>query len=90
MLKANPGAAVTIEGHTDAKGADAYNQTLSEQRAASVKQWLVANAQVNGANISTRGWGKSKPVTHNAKPDGSDDPEGRAKNRRVQIIVRKG
>jgi outer membrane protein OmpA-like peptidoglycan-associated protein len=90
VLKANPGAAVTIEGHTDAKGADAYNQTLSEQRAASVKQWLVANAQVNGATISTRGWGKSKPVTHNAKPDGSDDPEGRAKNRRVQIIVRKG
>lgn len=90
VLKANPGAAVTIEGHTDAKGADAYNQTLSEQRAASVKQWLVANAQVNGATIATRGWGKSKPVTHNAKPDGSDDPEGRAKNRRVQIVVRKG
>jgi outer membrane protein OmpA-like peptidoglycan-associated protein len=90
VLKANPGAAVTIEGHTDAKGADAYNQTLSEQRAASVKQWLVANAQVNGATIATRGWGKSKPVTHNTKPDGSDDPEGRAKNRRVQIIVRKG
>ncbi len=38
VLKANPGAAVTIEGHTDAKGAEAYNQTLSEQRAASVKQ----------------------------------------------------
>jgi len=90
VLKANPGAAVTIEGHTDAKGADAYNQTLSEQRAASVKQWLVANARLNGANISTRGWGKSKPVTHNAKPDGSDDPDGRAKNRRVQVIVRKG
>jgi len=90
VLKANPSASVTIEGHTDAKGADAYNQTLSEQRAASVKQWLVANAQVNGTNISTRGWGKSKPVTHNTKPDGSDDPEGRAKNRRVQVIVRKG
>ena len=90
ILKANPGASVTIEGHTDAKGADAYNQTLSEQRAASVKQWLVANAQLTGANISTRGWGKTKPITHNAKPDGSDDPEGRAKNRRVQIVVRKG
>lgn len=90
VLKANPGAAVTIEGHTDAKGADAYNQTLSEQRAASVKQWLVANAQVNGAAIATRGWGKTKPVTHNTKPDGSDDPEGRAKNRRVEIVVRKG
>lgn len=89
VLKANSGAAVTIEGHTDAKGADAYNQTLSEQRAASVKQWLVTNAQVGGANITTRGLGKSKPIAYNTKPDGSDDPEGRAKNRRVQIIVRK-
>ncbi len=89
VLKANPGASVAIEGHTDAKGADAYNQTLSEQRAASVKQWLVTNAQVNGATISTRGWGKSKPAAQNTRPDGSDDPEGRAKNRRVQIIVRK-
>jgi outer membrane protein OmpA-like peptidoglycan-associated protein len=90
VLKANPGAQVAIEGHTDGKGADAYNQTLSEQRAASVKQWLVANAQVDGANIATRGWGKTKPVAHNTKPDGSDDPEGRAKNRRVGIVVRKG
>lgn len=88
--KANPGAAVTIEGHTDARGADAYNQTLSEQRAASVKQWLVANAQISGPTIATRGWGKSKPVAQNTKPDGSDNPEGRAKNRRVQVVVRKG
>lgn len=90
VLKGHPGAKVAIEGHTDGKGADAYNQTLSEQRAASVKQWLVANAQVDGAGIATRGWGKTKPVAHNSKPDGSDDPEGRAKNRRVEIVVRKG
>jgi outer membrane protein OmpA-like peptidoglycan-associated protein len=90
VIKANPDAKVAIDGHTDGKGADAYNQTLSEQRAASVKQWLVTNAQVNGAAIATRGWGKTKPVTHNTKPDGSDDPEGRAKNRRVEIVVRKG
>jgi outer membrane protein OmpA-like peptidoglycan-associated protein len=90
VLKANPGAKVTIEGHTDGRGADDYNQKLSEARAASVKQWLVANAQASGANIATRGWGKSRPVAHNAKPDGSDDPEGRAKNRRVAIVVHKG
>lgn len=89
VLKANPSAKVAIEGHTDGKGADAYNQTLSEQRAAAIKQWLVTNAQVGGGNITTRGWGKTKPVSHNSKPDGSDDPEGRAKNRRVEIIVRK-
>jgi outer membrane protein OmpA-like peptidoglycan-associated protein len=90
LLKANPGAAVAIEGHTDGKGADDYNQKLSEARAASIKGWLVANAQVNGASVTTRGWGKTKPVAHNTKPDGSDDPEGRAKNRRVEIVVRKG
>jgi outer membrane protein OmpA-like peptidoglycan-associated protein len=90
VVKANPGAKVAIEGHTDGKGADAYNQTLSEQRAAAVKAWLVASAQVEAAGITTRGWGKTKPIAHNAKPDGSDDPEARAKNRRVEIIVRKG
>lgn len=90
VLSANPGAKVAIEGHTDGKGADAYNQMLSEQRAAAVKRWLVTNAQQAGANITTRGWGKSKPIAHNARPDGLDDPEGRAKNRRVEIIVRKG
>jgi outer membrane protein OmpA-like peptidoglycan-associated protein len=90
VLAANPGAKVAIDGHTDAKGADAYNQTLSEQRAASIKQWLVANAKVDGANVTTRGWGQTKPVAHNTRPDGSDDPDGRAKNRRVEIVVRKG
>jgi outer membrane protein OmpA-like peptidoglycan-associated protein len=89
VLKANPTARVSIEGHTDGRGADDYNQKLSETRAASVKQWLVGNAQVNGANVSTRGWGKTKPVAPNAKPNGADDPEGRAKNRRVEIVVRK-
>ncbi len=90
VLGANSSAKVAIEGHTDGKGADAYNQTLSEQRAASVRQWLVTNAKLNAANITTKGWGKTKPVAHNTKPDGSDDPEGRAKNRRVEIVVRKG
>jgi outer membrane protein OmpA-like peptidoglycan-associated protein len=90
VLNANPGAKVAIEGHTDGRGADDYNQKLSEARAASVKHWLVTNAQANGANIATRGWGKTKPIAHNAKPDGADDPEGRAKNRRVEIVVRKG
>ena len=90
VIRGNPGAKVAIDGHTDAKGADAYNQKLSEARAASVKQWLVANAQVDAATISTRGLGRTKPIAPNAKPDGTDDPQGRARNRRVEIVVRKG
>ncbi|HUP00571.1 MAG TPA: OmpA family protein [Gemmatimonadota bacterium] len=89
VLKAHPAAKTTIEGHTDGKGTDAYNQTLSEQRAQSVKQFLVG-AGAAAANITARGMGETKPVAHNTKPDGSDDPEGRAKNRRVEIVVRTG
>ena len=89
VLKSYPKAQVSIEGHTDGKGNDSYNQALSERRAAAVARWLIAHADLNGANIHTRGWGRTKPVAPNTKPDGSDDPEGRARNRRVEIVVTK-
>ena len=77
---------VSIEGHTDAKGTDEYNRALSEQRAATVKQWLVARGAVpDGARVV--GYGEKKPVAPNEKSDGSDDPEGRQKNRRVEIVI---
>jgi outer membrane protein OmpA-like peptidoglycan-associated protein len=75
-----------IEGHTDAKGTDAYNQTLSEKRARTVKDWLVARGAVAAAT-PVQGWGKRRPVAPNAKPDGSDDPAGRQKNRRVEVVL---
>jgi outer membrane protein OmpA-like peptidoglycan-associated protein len=80
---------VIIVGHTDAKGTDAYNQTLSQRRANSVRDWLVKDAGLSGVRFETSGVGARKPVAPNAKPDGSDDPEGRQKNRRVEITVRK-
>ena len=89
ILKSYPKAQVAIEGHTDGKGNDAYNQTLSEKRATTVADWLIKNGGVNGANLRTRGWGKTKPVAPNTEPDGSDNPDGRAKNRRVEITVTK-
>lgn len=81
---------VRIEGHTDAKGDDAYNQALSERRAQSVKSWLAGKGGLDEFEFSASGKGESQPVAPNAKPDGSDDPEGRQKNRRVEIVVRKG
>ncbi len=90
VIKGHPDAQVTIEGHTDGKGTDAYNNALSEKRAASVKTWLTTTGQANAAKILTRGLGRTKPIAHNTRPDGSDDPEGRAKNRRVEIVVKKG
>ena len=81
--------AVRIEGHTDSKGNDAYNQKLSERRAASVKTWFAVKEGLSKVQFATQGFGAKKPVASNAKPDGSDDPEGRQKNRRVEIIIKK-
>lgn len=80
---------VRVEGHTDAKGTDAYNQRLSERRAAAVKAWLVANGGVRAATMTTKGFGARRPAAPNTKPDGSDDADGRQRNRRVEIIVQK-
>jgi outer membrane protein OmpA-like peptidoglycan-associated protein len=84
-----PSSPIQIEGHTDGKGTHPYNMKLSENRADAVKAWLVKNASVAGSRISTRGWGETKPIAPNKKPDGSDDPEGRQKNRRVEIVLTK-
>lgn len=79
-------ASITVEGHSDSVGNDRYNQTLSERRASAVREWL-AKHNVN-APIETRGWGESKPVVPNTNNDGTDHPQNRAKNRRVEIIVK--
>jgi len=77
-----------IEGHTDGKGTDAYNQKLSQRRAESVRQWFVGHG-LGSLNLSVAGYGATKPVAANTKPDGTDDPEGRKKNRRVEIVIGK-
>jgi len=87
ILKSYPISKVKIEGHADAKGSDEYNQKLSERRAQTVAQWLMANAGIDASRVKTRGWGKSKPIAPNTNLDGSDNPEGRAKNRRVEITL---
>ena len=86
VLGSYPRATATIDGHTDGKGADQYNQRLSERRADSVRRWLAANGVAT--QMTSRGWGRTKPVAPNTKPGGSDDPEGRQKNRRVEILVK--
>jgi len=76
-----------IEGYTDSKGTKHYNRILSLRRADAVKTWLVEKGGVTGVKIVTKGCGASKPVAPNTHPDGTDNPEGRARNRRVEIYV---
>jgi outer membrane protein OmpA-like peptidoglycan-associated protein len=77
---------VVIDGHTDAIGDDSSNQRLSEQRAASVREALAAKLGA-GFTFRTAGYGETRPAAPNTRPDGSDDPDGRAQNRRVALTV---
>jgi outer membrane protein OmpA-like peptidoglycan-associated protein len=75
-----------VEGHTDAVGGADYNQTLSEARATTVRDWLVLHKALP-AGTPIKGYGKTRPVAPNAHPDGSDDPAGRQRNRRVEVVL---
>ena len=88
IVQRYPQGRVLVEGHTDGLGPEAYNLQLSNRRAESVKSWLVGHGVAAG-RIDTRGCGMSRPVAPNTNPDGSDNPTGRAKNRRVEITVSK-
>jgi len=71
-----------ITGHTDSQGSDVYNQSLSEKRAASVRAFMIMHGS-DANRLSTEGYGERKPIADNGTK------EGRAKNRRVEITVKK-
>jgi outer membrane protein OmpA-like peptidoglycan-associated protein len=75
---------VTIAGHTDNHGEPPYNQDLSERRAEAVRSALASHLG-DGFTFEVAGHGESQPVAPNEHEDGSDNPEGRALNRRVEI-----
>jgi outer membrane protein OmpA-like peptidoglycan-associated protein len=80
ILQAYPGLKVQVEGYTDSVGGDDYNQKLSENRAAAVRDFLTSQG-VSSGNITSQGFGKSNPVADNATAS------GRAQNRRVNMVV---
>jgi outer membrane protein OmpA-like peptidoglycan-associated protein len=77
---------LTIAGHTDSVGSEEANQRLSEERALSVQAALKGHG-VGEARMEVLGLGETRPVAPNARPDGADDAEGRARNRRVEILI---
>lgn len=78
---------VLVVGHTDAIGDEASNLALSRRRAQAVADWLQQHAAVDPARLRLAGIGEAQPVAPNTHPDGSDHPEGRARNRRVDILM---
>jgi len=79
LLKDNPGLNVSIEGHTDNTGTPEHNKTLSQQRAQSVVAELTKSG-IDGKRLAAAGWGQQKPIADNTTE------QGRAKNRRVEIV----
>jgi OOP family OmpA-OmpF porin len=80
VMKANPTVRVELHGHTDSVGSDAYNQALSERRANAVRDYLVSKG-IDSNRLTVKGLGEEDPVATNATP------EGRAKNRRVELNI---
>ncbi|OHE55746.1 MAG: hypothetical protein A2Z47_13840 [Thermodesulfovibrio sp. RBG_19FT_COMBO_42_12] len=81
FVKKYPGFKIGIEGHTCSIGTEEYNQVLSERRANAVKNYLVKEGQIDAKRITTIGKGESNPAAPN------DTSKGRAKNRRVEILI---
>jgi OOP family OmpA-OmpF porin len=82
LLNKAPGLRLLIEGHTDASGDPAWNETLSKRRAAAVLQYLLVKGKLPADRLESRGFGSSRPVASNQTPG------GRALNRRVALIIR--
>jgi outer membrane protein OmpA-like peptidoglycan-associated protein len=80
IVLAHPGLKLEVEGYTDSVGSETFNQQLSEQRATTVRQYLIAQGLPENS-ISSRGFGETAPIASN------DTPQGRQQNRRVEIIV---
>lgn len=88
FLNEYPNIEIEMSAHTDSKGSDEYNMTLSDNRARSVMEYIISKG-ISKTRIISQGYGETKPVAENANPDGTDNPEGRQLNRRVEFKILK-
>ena len=86
LLKDDAGKSLRITGHADALGTEDYNLALSARRAYSVRDRLI-ELGVPASQIITEGFGESVPLAANIREDGTDNPEGRSRNRRTEIFL---
>ena len=86
ILIDNPEISIELSSHTDSVDTDAYNQRLSQRRAESAVNYII-QAGISPTRIIAKGYGESQPIALNTNPDGTDNPEGRQKNRRTEFKV---
>jgi outer membrane protein OmpA-like peptidoglycan-associated protein len=80
IVSGHPGLRLDIEGHTDSVGTDEYNQKLSENRSAAVRDYLTQQGMA-AASVTAKGLGENQPIANN------DTADGRQKNRRVELVI---
>lgn len=86
ILREAPDIIIELSSHTDSKGDDAYNIELSQKRAESVINYLIKKG-IDKNRLVAKGYGETRPIAPNENPDGSDNPEGRQKNRRTEFRI---
>ncbi|WP_218588636.1 OmpA family protein [Marivita hallyeonensis] len=82
-------ADILIRGHTDSKGDESYNLQLGQRRADAVAQALTQRFGIDDGRLKTESLGEGAPVAPNVTPEGRDNPIGRQKNRRVEVLLRR-
>jgi outer membrane protein OmpA-like peptidoglycan-associated protein len=87
ILLANPTLVIELSAHTDSRGTDEYNELLSEKRAQSMKEFLQNYREINPKRLKAKGYGEFVPIVPNENPDGTDNPEGRQRNRRCEFKI---
>ncbi len=86
LMLENPRIIVEISSHTDSVSSDEFNMKLSQKRAESVVKYLISKG-IEKERLVAKGYGETKPIAPNTNPDGSDNPEGRQKNRRTEFRI---
>jgi len=86
ILHDKPGIRIEISAHTDNKGNNSYNQELSQKRAESVMNYIISKG-IDQKRLEAVGYGESRPIEPNEFEDGNDNPEGRSRNRRVEMKI---
>ena len=86
ILSDNPEITIELSSHTDSVASEKYNQWLSQKRAEAAVAYIISQG-VNKSRLTAKGYGESRPIAPNTNPDGTDNPEGRQKNRRTELKI---
>ena len=87
VLRSNPTLKIELSAHTDSRGTDEYNETLSQRRAEAIRFYLIDNKKIYPERLKSKGYGEYVPVAANENADGTDNPEGRQRNRRCEFRI---